>query len=620
MSVSAASVTPRSEGMGALLEEHHPFWVPVYQRAYAWRDQTSAFIDDIKELLADPDSGQGHFFGGFVCIEHTDHSQSRPHTYEIVDGQQRLTTFVLTLSEIAAAAHQLSEEAHRGGHEKVATASNILREEIHNRFIYWRHSNVAEAIVEKRPRLSLSAADDALFQDILEGRTVKPTRESHELLIAAQKALKIHLIQPVVDAAESLMDKVAALVRLRNALTVQSHVIQIVCTDRERAYQLFSVLNDRGRSLSEADLLRSHTLELLEGHAKEQDVAAKEWDKILSTPSDKVGTFLKAYYPSTTGGRARPPLFQKLSKEYFPKELAADPGEVVRRVRSINEEKETYLKIAEGEWPFESTPAPGCGPDAVEWQKDRLRRLVKTLKHELALPLLLAAARCAPEKQFAELVFILEIFAFRYKNLCGGHASPAQSIYYAEAKKIRESAATGQKIAWGGLRVNLQKLLDKSATDEHFKVSLASHLRYDRNAQKQNLRHFLTTMEDHRNWLMSGANGLPKPDMMTVFDLQQVTIEHIYPQNPLANEAKKDMDELVHCLGNLTFFGPKENADAGNKPFAVKRKQYYAPSKVGMTRDLAELDEWTRERYESRLSQLQHDACRVFRLEPWKKQ
>ncbi|CAL9570915.1 DUF262 domain-containing protein [Streptomyces sp. SID6013] len=615
MTFGAASVSPRSVGMGALLEEHHPFWVPVYQRAYAWDEQTSAFITDVKELLADTSSQRGHFFGGFVCIEHTDHSQSRPHTYQIVDGQQRLTTFVLTLSEIAAAAEDVSEKARRAGDDRAANSASILSEDMRSRFIYWKHFNVTEGRVEERPRLKLSTADNKVFQDLLKGRDVTASRESHELLIAAQKALQGKLIKPIVEDAPSCMEKVEALDRLRHALTVQSHVIQIVCLDRERAYQLFSVLNDRGRSLEDADLLRSYTLEQLEQHPHEQRVAAAAWDELLKTPAAKVSSFLKAYYPSTTGKRAGTPLFQKLCEAYFPQKPPTVPARVAQQISSLLREKDTYLKISEGEWPFESAVVPGFTPEASAWQKDRLARLVRTLKHELALPLLLAASQCATEKGFAELVFMLEIFAFRYKNVCSGHASPAQAIYYAEAKRVREAAAAGKEVRWNDLRVKLQVLLDKSASDEHFKVSLDNHLRYDRgSAQKANLREFLTTLEDHREWLEKGALGRPKPNMMSVFDLQQVTIEHIYPQNPLPGDEQPEMRELLNRLGNLTFFGPRENSDAGNKSFSVKCKQHYALSQVGLTRGLIKFSQWTEAEYNERLHDLQANACKVFRL------
>ncbi|MFF3060167.1 DUF262 domain-containing protein [Streptomyces sp. NPDC057909] len=617
MTFGAASVSPRSVGVGALLEEHHPFWVPRYQRSFAWATQTEAFIDDVKDLHDGAANERGHFFGGFVCIEHTKHTESRPHDYQIVDGQQRLTTFVLTLSEIAAEADRISAEARRIGDQHVAASADILAADTRDRFVYWNYSNVAQGKVERRPRLSLGRADNVVFQDILAGVLVNPTRESHELLVSAQETLKTKLIKTIVDAADTWIKKVEALDRLRRALTMQSHVIQIVCLDRERAYQLFSVLNDRGRSLADADLLRSHTLEILEGSGSEQEKAASIWDDILGTSSSKISDFFKAYYPSTTGVRAGAPLFKKLREAYFADGSigGCSPEMVVEQVQRFSDEKDTYLRITSGAWPYVVAPTPGFGPAASGWEKDRLKRLVVTLKHELAVPLLMAAAQSAGEKRFAELVFMLEIFAFRYKNICGGHATPPGKIYYAEARRVREQHANGNPISWEGLRGQLQGLLSKVASDEHFKSSLENVLRYDRgSAQKANLREFLTTLEDHKGWLLSGANGRPRPDMISVFDLNQVTIEHIYPQNPLPGDSDPVLAGNVHRLGNLTFFGPGENSDAGNKSFVTKRDNYYKQSKVRLTSELEKLSQWTEVEYVKRLERIKSDACKVFRL------
>ncbi|MGW2539469.1 DUF262 domain-containing protein [Kitasatospora sp. NPDC001574] len=612
----AASVSPRSVGVGALLEEHHPFWVPKYQRAYAWDTQTDAFIDDVKDLMGEGAKQKSHFFGGFVCIEHTKHTESRPHEYEIVDGQQRLATFVLTLSEIAHAADRIAIEAEAQNDDRAARSARTLAQDTLNRFVYWNYANVALGENEKRARVTLSKADNEAFQELLAGNNPVPKRESHELLIAARETLRSKLLGPALDSCSTRQEKVAGMERLRMALTGQSHVIQIVCLDHDRAYQLFSVLNDRGRSLADADLLRSYTLEILEGDPSVQGKAALVWDEILSTASDKVSSFFEAYYPSTMGVRANTPLFNKLRGAYFPDSPSTLPyAATLARIEEFQREKEIYLLLAAGAWPYAGVDTPGFQPAASDWQKDRLERLIITLRHQLCLPLLLAAASCAPEARFAELVYLLEIFAFRYKNICGGHATPPSKVYYGEAKRIRGEHAKGNAIEWTALRSQLRDLIAKSAADEHFKSSLENVLRYDRGtAQKANLREFLTTLEDHGAWLASGKTGLPKPDMMSVFDLDQVTIEHIYPQNPQAGSADSDLDPLVHQLGNLTFFGPGENSDAGNKSFLVKRDNYYKNSKIRLTSELGDLFEWTAEEYSKRLDRIKSDACRVFRI------
>lgn len=78
------------------------FVVPDYQRGYAWESrQWDEFIEDI-ELLP---SGKDHFTGTIVLHEGSlppriDESGKQYAYFNIVDGQQRLTTIVLLLGAI----------------------------------------------------------------------------------------------------------------------------------------------------------------------------------------------------------------------------------------------------------------------------------------------------------------------------------------------------------------------------------------------------------------------------------------------------------------------------------------------------------------------------------------
>lgn len=617
MAFGAESVTPRSITVGNLLQEHHPFFVPRYQRSYAWEDQVTAFTDDIKDLMAGDPQAASHFFGGLVCIEHTDHTQPRPHKYEIVDGQQRLATIILTLAQIHRAALSVMRDATGQGDSHAAASAETLATDTRDRFLDWRNANVSAGITESLPRLSLAHADDDFFQGLIAGEEVQPNRESHELLAAAEAHIRTALINRALQA-DTHQEKVVALDRIRTAIVSQSHVIQIVSSDRDRAYQLFSVLNDRGRSLEDADLLRSYTLEMVHRFPKEQERVAELWDEILSAPSKDVSDFFLAYYPSTTGTRTGLPIFKKLRDEYFPNSEASRETEarsVIDKVDEFRKEMELFLEIRKGNWPYKYQPTPGVAPAVTAWHKDRLRRLIVSLKHELAMPLLLAAARCVEDKKFAELVYMLEIFSFRYKNVCGGHATAPAKRYYNEAKRVRDAAAAGKATSWDELRVDLKALIEKSASDVQFSSSLESRLRYDYGgAQRSNIRELLTTLEEHSTWLKKGGTGQPKPDTMMIFDLERVTIEHIHPQKPAASDSDSELDAVRHHLGNLTFFGPDENSKAGNRNFASKKEIYYAPSRVGMTKDLAAYSQWTISEYEKRRDELVKNACKVFTL------
>ena len=62
--------------------------IPVYQRAYSWEEiNWKIFLEDIIEQL----NGNNHYFYGNILLEKI----KKDKNYEIIDGQQRLTTLTI---------------------------------------------------------------------------------------------------------------------------------------------------------------------------------------------------------------------------------------------------------------------------------------------------------------------------------------------------------------------------------------------------------------------------------------------------------------------------------------------------------------------------------------------
>ena len=81
--------------------------IPDYQRAYDWRtEQRADLFGDLERLAELAEAGRldergGHFCGTVICTPGA-HETDELH-YDVVDGQQRLTTLVLLHSRLAAA-------------------------------------------------------------------------------------------------------------------------------------------------------------------------------------------------------------------------------------------------------------------------------------------------------------------------------------------------------------------------------------------------------------------------------------------------------------------------------------------------------------------------------------
>ena len=92
--------------VGYLLSEKRRFIVPVYQRHYAWQREPdlAGFWDDVagkaEERLATQRRRYAHYMGALIVTPAGDYDFARVTTLNVVDGQQRLTTFQLFLSAV----------------------------------------------------------------------------------------------------------------------------------------------------------------------------------------------------------------------------------------------------------------------------------------------------------------------------------------------------------------------------------------------------------------------------------------------------------------------------------------------------------------------------------------
>src|SRR5438874_2587193 len=90
--------------VGRLLQNRWRFCVPIYQRHYVWtrQKQWEPFWNDVRtkaiERLAGRDRRFSHFMGAVVLEARGGFSATRVPSFQVVDGQQRLSTFEVFLA------------------------------------------------------------------------------------------------------------------------------------------------------------------------------------------------------------------------------------------------------------------------------------------------------------------------------------------------------------------------------------------------------------------------------------------------------------------------------------------------------------------------------------------
>ena len=589
---------------GDLIHRRAPFVVPPYQRAYAWNSEDiNDFIKDINALAnkRTTENSYQHFFGGIVCVDHFMPGSPEGRQYLVIDGQQRLATFSMVLALIVRELEQISRQAKE--QYPSAHARNIKSDYLE----YQSVNNQGQEI--NQPRLVLSKVDKDFFLDLL-WSSPSPIpiqgRESHKLLKRAWNKLRRDLIIDFSNSEMSFEKRRGNLLYLQTVITEGCHMIHIISNNRREAYRLFMTLNDRGKSLSAGDLLKSHTLELLEGYNDSQENAEANWREILKVGDKKVEAFLRVYLPSRIGERAgRLTLYDDFCDKIFSFDGSisqVESKQVSHEIHEMLDESITYNKVVKGDWPYEDLTTS-------MWYRNRLSRLSEILKHTLCYPLLLAAKHRLPEDRFAEVVQILELFIFRYVIICKAHAGKLAETYYNHCLKVREQA---ENYSVEDLRHDLKELIAEDASDSLFGNNLAERLTYSNSGPvSRRILHFLSTLEDYRSWYDDGAQGKPKPNTTSVFDISSLEVEHIYPQK--AKVIIDELEPLRHDLGNLSFWSAGDNKAVSNADFSEK-KTMYSKSSISLNRDLANLDTWDRKALQKRREQLVNMAVKMFTI------
>ena len=241
-------------GIGSMLQRHR-LRVPPYQRDYAWTSsEVSSYLQDIT-LSIQTDAPQ-YFLGTIVTIKRGNDD------LEVVDGQQRLATTALIFSAMRV----------------LAGESNANLKTLLSSFL----SSIDTSTLNEETQISLNLADSEVFKSLVvtgeSGISFIKTRESHILLREAFHAAKSHLES--IAKTVSSNDVVKIFQQWIEFFTHKAKVILLRVADDASAFTMFETLNDRGLSVSQADLIKNY---VFSESAENIKLVQQHWTAIKST-------------------------------------------------------------------------------------------------------------------------------------------------------------------------------------------------------------------------------------------------------------------------------------------------------------------------------------------------
>lgn len=212
-----------------LFDTEAHYVIPRYQRAYAWEDKEIVqLIDDINDSTGD------YYIGSLVVAKVKGKVKGKVETYEVVDGQQRLTTLYLLL-------HYLVSYGGLEG-EVGKTLSFDCRPNSN-----YTLTHIQGLLLDRN---SLADNEDRLEQSIMNG-----------LKVIDQK----FTTGDAIDVAD-FIDRLKSVILYR--IEVPEH------TDLNR---YFEIMNTRGEQLEQHDILKAQLMGYLSNRC-EQEFFARVWD------------------------------------------------------------------------------------------------------------------------------------------------------------------------------------------------------------------------------------------------------------------------------------------------------------------------------------------------------
>ena len=209
------------------------FLVPDYQREYVWKadDQVEQFLTDIdNEYDENAEQQESYFIGSIIIVKNK-------NKYDVIDGQQRLTTITLTLCAIRDLLSNQELTELQKNH--LSTVNNLL---------YSFDSDTEQLLV----RLELQYDESKGFLDNL----IKKEKYTGDDTASIQKMRAAY--NQIYNYLEKILHKgVADLNKFAKFFYNKSELVLIESEDIGSALKIFETINQRGASLNAMDLVKN---------------------------------------------------------------------------------------------------------------------------------------------------------------------------------------------------------------------------------------------------------------------------------------------------------------------------------------------------------------------------
>jgi uncharacterized protein with ParB-like and HNH nuclease domain len=552
---------------GLLNEPNGMFRVPPYQRGYEWEN------DEWRDLWLDlnriEQQGGTHFLGNVILLY-----KQQDKAFEIVDGQQRITTISILLMAIR-------DSNNWSGDSKDGRIRPLIG---------------YKPGTERKRRLYLNDPEaDASYEQIW-----KKIKEDGESQIREAYEYYTNKLQTLNDdEIDDLLDK-----------TVDSlRIVRTKLEDPALAYPIFQSQNARGKEVPQHILATSR----VHGEAHKLDSESEKkrviqnWDNIYDELNESLG---RPRFRPATDIPIRRPISHILSVSETKTLTRITRGELYENFERVinsydnvsdfvdwfSKEKDIYLQIA-------SSSDDVSGGRLSNGTKRYLQYLNCAPSHAEILSYILYK-KFNNEKLLKEFFRLSSMFTMRFELADADNRKQKDEIYSA-ASKLKDTNDPSDV-----RHILKSKIRDDSPSDEKIRQNLNEERKMSMGEWRYRTRLILVSIEESRKSTKS-------------LNLDKLHIDHISPRNTFSNDEyfewrmrheEDGFSDRCMKLGNLALLTESEHGQLKESSFTDKI-QTYNNSDISTTRGIAKnFDEWDDEAIDKRTELMADELIKYWSL------
>lgn len=516
------------------------YCIPDYQRAYVWdTDQVRDLLDDT--ISAYRENKEAQYFLGSMVLKINEKSENNVSytEYELLDGQQRITTVFLILACMRDMLTDYPQYQNSLAGFVYQAEDAILQQPERMRIIFNIRSDVRDFVNEHIKPLH-GTCDSALLKDKMQAKDVNISiRNMANAMLVAHEFLEENKSE-IIGYLSYFLNKVL--------------MIYVATEELQDAFQLFTVLNNRGVKLSSSDILKAENLKELS--AADRTSWATRWEEMETYFGEDFDKFLshirtilvkkkqtttllkefdefvysnqeydrtqKKYVPRTPILRRGKDTFELLYSYYHTYQEVFDTD---HSVVTGDYEITNYLKLMETGFGADYWIAP-----VLDYYRKYRRRgfvaFLKALDRKLSADWITAAT---PTVRMENVNAILR-----------------------EIEASQDSAVLLQSKAFDINKNDFERVINGDIYGRSFAKYLLLKL----------------------DLIYRGSSTPMIPQAIA-------SIEHILPRNPSADSqwvkdfSAAEREEWTNKLGNLVLISRRKNTSQGNKDYVEKKEKYF---------------------------------------------